>query len=147
EREILEGFLERKLGDVPVAAVRLPVMADVAAFPELIERQRIDVRRVRLFQNYSERLRIYWRRVDEGAVNVERQQLVHARSLRRTVSSLRFRRRSRQNDPHTVSSLSPARPLLVKHPHDRSTAVTVRSPRTPIETGRKFHGSARRQSS
>src|SRR6516164_6642311 len=62
----------------------------IAAFPELIERQRIDVRRARLFENQPKRLRSYWRRVDECAVNVERQQLVHARSLCRTVSSLPF---------------------------------------------------------
>jgi hypothetical protein len=40
---MLERFFERKCADLPVAAVRLPVMDDIVAFPELIECQRIDV--------------------------------------------------------------------------------------------------------
>jgi hypothetical protein len=43
DAEILKRLFERNLADLPVAAVRLPVMDDIAAFPELIERQRIDV--------------------------------------------------------------------------------------------------------
>ena len=43
DAEILERLFERKLADLPVAAVRLPVMDDIAAFPELTECRRIDV--------------------------------------------------------------------------------------------------------
>src|SRR5215469_12185839 len=41
--ETLKRFFQRKLADLPVAAIGLAVMDDVAVFPELIERQRINV--------------------------------------------------------------------------------------------------------
>src|SRR5580704_13650592 len=78
DTEILERFFERKLADLPIAAIELAVVDDVAAFPELIERQRIDVWRASLFENDSKCFRICGRRVYQGAVHIERQQLIHA---------------------------------------------------------------------
>src|ERR1700720_811860 len=78
DTEILERFFERKLADLPIAAIELAVVDDVAAFPELIERQRIDVWRASLFENDPKCFRICGRRVYQGAVHIERQQLIHA---------------------------------------------------------------------
>ena len=53
--------------------------------------------------NQTKRLHVYWRRVDECAVNVERQQLVHSRSLRRRVPAYLSDAGAGKNDPDTIS--------------------------------------------